>query len=359
MNTLFDYTSPFAELQHAYTSLVDSGRRLRRRELAAELNLTEAELTDAQLGCKRLRLKDNFPQLVEQLHRLGPILTLTRNEAAVHERKGHYPHAHIQRPVGLVIGNDRKIDLRLLFNHWHQGFAVAEALASGMRYSLQFFDKYGVAVQKIFLQPDTHFEGYFQLLEQFRAEDQKTPLAFEPQQPAVAELADSRVDIRALTRSWSSLSNEHQFFGLLKEHGVSRQQAFRLVGAPWAEPVALGRIKPLLEQAARDALPLMCFVGSRGNIQIHSGPINRVKMVGNWLNVLDPEFNLHLDMERIASAWLVRKPSRDGTLTSLELYTDNGNTAAQFLGVRQPGKPESNAWRQLAESTLKPERACA
>lgn len=359
MHQLFDYTSPFAELQRAYASLVDSGRRLRRRELAAELNLTEAELTDAQLGCKRLRLDTNFPQLMGELHRLGTVLSLTRNEAAVHERKGRFPRVHIQRPVGLVIGTDRKIDLRQLFNHWYQGFAVAEMLTSGMRYSLQFFDRYGVAVQKIFLQPDSHFEAYFQLLERFGASNQQQPLAFEPQQPAVAELADHQVDTLALTRNWASLNDERSCFGFLRDHRVSRQQAFRLVGAPWAEPVAPGRLKPLLEQAANTSVPLSCQVGSRGNIQIHSGEITTVKSVGNWLNVLDPEFNLHLDMERIASAWLVRKPSKVGTLTSLELYTDNGTRAAQFFGALQPGKPEPDRWRQLAESTLKPERACA
>jgi len=360
MHALFNYIAPSSAVQDAYQGLLASGQTLRRRDQASALGLTEAALIDAQLGCLRLRLQDNFPPLIEQLHRLGYIMTLTRNEAAVHERKGHYPFAHIRRPVGLVIAEDRKIDLRLLFNHWQQGFAVAETLPSGIRYSLQFFDHKGVAIQKIFLQPNSNFDAFFELIQHFRADDQSTPLQFDPWTvPSEPTSPDCHVDRQALTRDWAALTDVHQFFGLLKGYGVTRQQAFRLVGAPWAQAFAPERLQALLQQAADQMLPLMCFVGNSGNIQIHSGAIRTIKTLGPWLNILDPEFNLHLDMTRIQSAWLVRKPSRDGIVTSLELYTDQGDTAAQFFGVRQEGNPENPRWRTLAESVLQPDRACA
>lgn len=359
MHTLFNHIVPPSALQETYKDLVSGGLSLRRREQASALGLSEAALIDAQLGCLRLRLKDNFPPLIEQLHRLGYIMTLTRNEAAVHERKGHYPFAHIRRPVGLVIAEDRKIDLRLLFNHWHQGFAVSERLPSGIRYSLQFFDHRGVAVQKIFLQPNSDFDAFFDLIRTFRAEDQSTALQFEPRSKPGTPRPDQHVDIKALTRDWSALTDVHHFFGLLKEHDVTRQQAFRLVGPPWAQQFAPARLQALLQQAADQSLPLMCFVGNRGNIQIHSGVIHTIKTVGPWLNILDPEFNLHLDMTHIRTAWLIRKPSRDGVITSLELYTEQGDTAVQFFGVREEGNPENPHWRTLAESVLQPDRACA
>jgi hypothetical protein len=37
----------------------------------------------------------------------------------------------------------------------------------------------------------------------------------------------------------------------------------------------------------------MCFVGNRGCIQIHTGPVKNIKIMGPWLNVMDPGFNLH------------------------------------------------------------------
>jgi putative hemin transport protein len=108
---------------------------------------------------------------------------------------------------------------------------------------------------------------------------------------------------------------------------------------PWA----------LLDRAATAAVPIMVFVGSRGVIQIHSGPVERVKVLGPWLNVLDRRFNLHLRADQVAAAWLVRKPTDDGVVTSVELFDGQERLIAQFFGVRKPGKPELAAWRDLAE----------
>ncbi|MBA4503433.1 hemin-degrading factor [Marinobacterium marinum] len=359
MHAAFNIPITTSALHSAYSRLQHEHSHLRRRDLAAALDCSEAELIDAQLDCRRLRLQEDFPQLIEQLHQLGYIMTLTRNEAAVHERKGRFPHAHIHRPIGLVMADDHKIDLRILLNHWHQGFAVAEPIKDGVRYSLQFFDVHGVAIQKIFLQPDSNLQAYFTLLEQFRAEDQDSPLHFKPQAHGAEDTPDTRIDTPALIHDWQNMTDVHQFFGMLKKHGVSRQQALRLAGPTWAQAFAPERLETLLTQAAKQALPLMCFVGNTGNIQIHSGPVKHIKPLGPWLNVLDPEFNLHLQMERISTAWLVRKPSRDGIITSLELYLANGDIAVQFFGVRTEGSPENPDWRRLAESLLQSERACA
>ena len=50
----------------------------------------------------------------------------------------------------------------------------------------------------------------------------------------------------------------------------------------------------MLEGAAAAELPVMIFVGNPGCVQIHSGPVRRIEVMGPWLNVLDPRFNLHL-----------------------------------------------------------------
>ena len=62
--------------------------------------------------------------------------------------------------------------------------------------------------------------------------------------------------------------------------------------------------------------------------------------------MLDPTFNLHLREDAIASAWVVRKPTRDGDVTSLELFDKDGFCFTLF-GLRKPGKPELEAWRAV------------
>ena len=57
--------------------------------------------------------------------------------------------------------------------------------------------------------------------------------------------------------------------------------------------------------------------------------------------------------DRVAQAWLVRKPTADGIVTSIELFDATGEFIAYFFGKRKPGTPETTGWRMLAE-TLAP-----
>ena len=107
-------------------------------------------------------------------------------------------------------------------------------------------------------------------------------------------------------------------------------------------------------RAARDGTSIMVFVGNPGVIQVHSGPVRRVEVTGPWLNVLDPDFTLHLREDHIAQAWLVKQPTSDGLLHSLELFDAHGDTIATFRGEGKPGQAERCDWRKLLAS-LSPE----
>ena len=95
----------------------------------------------------------------------------------------------------------------------------------------------------------------------------------------------------------------------------------------------------------------MVFVGSPGCIQIHSGPVKRIEPMDirgvQWLNVIDPTFNLHLREDAIAHVWKVEKPTSDGVVTSVEAFDHEGELMAMFFGARKPGKRELEDWRSL------------
>ena len=101
----------------------------------------------------------------------------------------------------------------------------------------------------------------------------------------------------------------------------------------------------------------MVFVGNPGMIQIHTGPVENLKPMGPWFNVLDEKFNLHLREDHIDSAWVVWKPTEDGTVTSLELFDREGTLIATLFGKRKPGVPEDEAWRAIVNGL--PEREAA
>jgi putative hemin transport protein len=81
-------------------------------------------------------------------------------------------------------------------------------------------------------------------------------------------------------------------------------------------------------------------------------------MMDPWLNILDQNFNLHLREDHIYDSWVVRKPTDDGIVTSLELFDKAGEVIAMFFGERKPGSPELDSWRGIVEDLLVKEELC-
>jgi putative hemin transport protein len=341
------------ELRKSYEHYVAQNPKARQRDIARSLGASEADLVDEQLGLHSIRLRPDFKNLLNELPGLGYIMNLTRNDYAVHERKGCYQNINIHGSMGLVIADDKKIDLRLFLAKWKYVYAVREETSQGDRYSLRFFDASGMAIQKIFLQPNSHYDHFRSLLETYVSNDQNTHIDFL-NKPTDDDNANQGHDFdkEALKQDWQSMTDVHQFVHLLKKHKVSRLQAFHSAGKEYAEEFSPQVLESILTEAAASQLPIMCFVGNRGGIQIFSGTITKVKAMGPWLNIIDPEFNLHLMENGITEAWLVRKPTADGIVTSLEFYDASGNQVVQFFGVRKEGFHENPQWTQLAESVL-------
>ncbi len=267
---------------------------------------------------------------------------------AVIEKTGPVEEVAIYRShaMGQVVGSH--IDLRLFLRHWRYGFALGEPARSGLRESLQFFDGHGVAVHKIYRVDGTDAAAYAELVERFRAPE-PPPLRIDPEPPRRAPLPDEQIEREGLRWAWLAMTNTHELHALLKHFRVERRQALRLAGRDLAYPVAVSSCRQVLEQASARALPVMLFVGNRGCIQIHTGPVRRVAIVGDWLNVLDPDFNLHLLEPRLAEVWVVRKPTDQGIVTSLECYDVAGELLLQCFGHRKGNASESMAWRELLE----------
>ncbi len=331
---------------------------LRARDAAEHLSLSEGAVLAAHTGVhnyplRAVPLKREWLAILKALEACGPLMALTRNDTTVHEKTGVYQHLSAEGPVGLALGED--IDLRLFFSHWHAGFVVTEAQADGSHAaSLQFYDRWGTAVHKVYPRAQTELMSWEQLLNTWS--DHQQSVTFESGRaptPARASDGDAQVCAEAFAQAWSEMTDTHQFFGLLRQFGLERQQAFSLVEGRFAHRVAPDAVRQLLLAAALDGTPIMVFVGSPGCIQIHTGPVKRVEpmeMRGKtWLNVLDPGFNLHLREDRIGHVWIVEKPGDHGTVTSLEVFDDQGELMAMFFGARKPGKPELSAWRQLLQ----------
>ncbi|MEQ9607010.1 MAG: ChuX/HutX family heme-like substrate-binding protein [Kiloniellaceae bacterium] len=339
-------------LRTRWLALKDSEPGLRARDAAARLGVSEAELVAARCGAGVRRLDGPWPELLKALPALGTVMVLTRNESAVHEKVGAFDKVSAFQGMGLVLNRD--VDLRLFFSHWHFGFAVAEEAHGVPRHSLQFFDIDGLAVHKVYLREESDAAAYEALVAQYLHADQAPAIKVVAKAPPPGDRPDDLIDRGALRERWQALQDVHDFRAMLIDLGVGRLQAFRLVGEDFAYRVEPGSFRQALEQASAGELPIMIFVGSPGVVQIHTGPVKKLKQVGPWFNVLDPGFNLHLRDDHIAEAWVVRKPTRDGIVTSLEIYDADGGQIAWMFGERHEGQAELAGWRGLADA-LQPE----
>jgi putative hemin transport protein len=81
-------------------------------------------------------------------------------------------------------------------------------------------------------------------------------------------------------------------------------------------------------------------------------------MMDPWLNILDQNFNLHLREGDVYDSWIVRKPTDDGIVTSLELFDGAGQVIVMVFGERKPGSPELDSWRRVVEDLLAKEELC-
>lgn len=347
-----------ADLRQRFEAARQTG--LRHREAATRLGLSEGEAAalhsaaagvaaDAP-GLRSVRLRGPWLDLLRALEPCGPLMALTRNDAAVHEKTGSYTGLAAQGPVALALGED--IDLRFFFNHWKTGYALHEPArqAGGMpTLSLQFFDAHGTAMHKIYPRAGTDLSHWHTVADDYADAVGAWPV-FTPPPAEDPPPSDAGIDVISFAQAWAALRDTHEFHGLLKHHGVERHQALRLMQGRFTQPLPTDALRRLLQAAAASAQPIMVFVGNPGCIQIHTGPVQRVEVLGAWLNVLDAGFNLHVREDLLAAAWAVDKPTSDGTVSSLEVFDAQRRLVLQCFGARKPGQPESPGWRALLQA---------
>lgn len=337
------------ELASRWHALQQTEPNMRIRQMAEHLGVSEMELVRLRGGEALVPLTDNFGELLKALDRVGPVMILTRNNEVVHEVTGTFKDFTSGRSgaMGLAVG---EIDIRVFFKHWAWGYRVQEQVRSGLRESLQFFDQYGAAVHKIYRVDGTDGEAWESLVRSFAADGLKRFIA-NGQRPVPERVAREAVDVEILREGWSALKDVHHFGALLKRAGADRLTALELLRGEWTTELVRtdGEVLDRLLELLRDnQCPAMFFVGNPGIVQIFTGKVANLRRTGPWMNVLDRGFNLHANTESIQRWWLVRRPSADGIITSVEAFNAGGELVLTIFGERKPGIPESELWREQA-----------
>ena len=334
-------------LKEKYIKFMAENPKVRIRNAAEELGVSEGELLATGVGETVVKLKDNFKELLHDLHTLGYVMALTRNDEIVHERKGVYENAETEMPHGMALFVNPDIDLRIFTKCWHHGFAAEVETPRGTLRSIQIFDQDGSAIHKVYLTDKSDVSAYEKLVEKYKAEDQTQTLEVTAKPEKKSDRPDSEIDVEGFRKAWAEMKDTHDFFPMLGKFKVGRKQALRLAEEKFSNEVPAESFKWLLEQARDRKIPIMVFVGNDGIIQIHTGEVENVMEARGWFNVMDEKFNLHVNQDQVGSAFVVRKPTEDGIVTSLELFNKSDKDIALFFGKRKPGIPEREDWREL------------
>lgn len=321
--------------------------RLRARDLADKLGISEAQLVAADLDQGGVtRLIADFDTLFPELEKLGEVMALTRNESCVIEKVGTFGNYRGGPHAALVV-NDT-IDLRMFAKHWVHGFAVEKETKAGPRHSLQFFDRAGDAVFKVHLREGSNFGAWDEVVATLRSDDQSDVLELGKRVPTQGPMGDPAKADR-LREEWDRMTDTHQFLQMVRKLKMNRLGAYRMAGEPYARKLSTEAVEQIFNAAAAGGIPVMFFVGNMGCIEIHTGPIKNIKWAGPWLNVLDPGFDLHLRADHVVEVWAVTKSTREGPAISVELFDAEGMVITQIFGVLRQGD-KGTAWNDLVAS---------
>lgn len=304
---------------------------------------SEAESLAAYCGEAVIRLC-GLRDLIKELPQLGRVKAVTSNKQAVHEKADHYQVVKLWDHQGRVYGNTTH--LRLSFNHWHYGFAVKAACDDGFRHSLQFFDRDGAGIHKVYLTEGSHRKFYESLVACYRSSDQRPRQSVGPV-PRPLFCADGGIDLALFRQLWCDLQDIHDLPALFRNFGVTRIQGLRLAGYDLATPVALPALQRFMERLRDAALSVAFYVGNSGMMQVHTGVIKHLRSTGLWYTALGTDFALHLYRVGIASAWIVRKPKGKAIVSCLDLFNRAGESVLQIFAQAQPEEAEHDIWQRL------------
>ena len=359
-----------AALGQRWAELRREQPRLMTRDAARQLGVSEAQLLATTAGATATRLRDGDEAARSMMRRVldfGPILAVSRNEHAVIEATGVPRRNPLSDEMKKSTGDPEKdrerarrrrnfiegymggpIDLRFGFDRWRTAFAVVQPGRDGkISHSLQFFDEQGDATLKVFLRNDDGVAAFDRLVADFRHPQQQAAVQVAPTPAPKPEKPDAAIDVKELQLAWSEMTDPNQFGRLVFEFGVTREQALRLAPPGTARRLApRSSVRALLEGAAAQRIPLVINVANRGITQMFTGRIDKVAASGEWFNVLDPDFNLHLRDQAYARAWLVERAG----VQAVEVYDDSGSLAVTFVCERERDQPQPAAWARLVES---------
>jgi putative heme degradation protein len=190
--------------------------------------------------------------------------------------------------------------------------------------------------------------------------------AWFPAQP-VASVAAPRVrlqdvDLLALGDAWCTLRSPLALSQLIASVGLGRQQAWAAMEGVHTHRLPLAALEHIWRLSDEICLPWQFTVGGGQGVLRVQGPLGSVHWQGGCCLLQQQSGHvrteLGLRLDALHELWLVMVPSPEGLRARLEAFDARGGLLLTLASPRQPGEPESAAWRLLVQGLSQGRQAC-
>jgi putative heme degradation protein len=190
--------------------------------------------------------------------------------------------------------------------------------------------------------------------------------AWFPAQP-VASVAAPRarlqdVDLLALGDAWCHLRSPLALSRLIASAGLGRQQAWAAMEGVHTHRLPLASLEHIWRLSHEIDLPWQLTVGGGPGVLRVRGPLGPVHWQGGCCLLRQASAQSHtelcLRLDALHELWLVMVPSPEGLRSRLEGFDTRGGALLTLESPRQPGEPESAAWRLLVQGLSQGRHAC-
>ena len=239
-------------LKQKWAALLEDPKhqKTRIKDAADILNVSEAELLSTTIGKNSFFLDvQNWGGFFKQITQLGPMMYLVRNDYVVHENKMLVNNIELDSN-NIILSNAKSI---ITINQDLIKYAIytSSMIRGAEVYSIHLFDINGIAIIKIYLKNEC-LKDFEAIKNQYKIE-----YNFELQTIGSPNTANLNEEILAI--------NEVQNFS----------------------------IQQYLEKISKNNIEIQIKVSNKVASSIYKGTINNVIHKFGWLNIMDPDFNLH------------------------------------------------------------------
>lgn len=245
-------------LRSRYQRLRNEHPKLRIRDAARRLGVAEADLLSLDLGQGVFRLIPDLQGLFSRLASVGPLMVLVRNDPVVLEVTCLWASNGTKKDW-MALESPGRARLSVLTD------ALAESYAVDLdgRKSVQCFDQSGHALVKFFFDEGAGAVALQRVAQDLIADDQ----------------SEREVTVRFLAASDDQIQ---------RDVGQSQRLEDRIDASVWPSMEDWLRTSA----AASSPIHIRCE-NSAARLEVKHR-VNRIVRTGEWLNILDPEVNLHV-----------------------------------------------------------------